>query len=61
MTRGTLDRSGNSWDIKSSWVDADLANTSTSVITGPRASGGGIAATNFLVPKNYPNLGATFA
>ena len=38
-----------------------LVSTNASVITGPRASDGAIAATNFLVPKNYPNLGATFA
>lgn len=58
---GSSTGSANSWDIKSTWVDADLANTSSSVITGPRTSNGAIAATNFLVPKSYPNLGATFA
>jgi hypothetical protein len=57
---GASTGSGNSWDIKSSWVDADLADTSTSVVTGARAADGSIASTNFLVPKNYPNLGATF-
>ncbi|GAA1671318.1 pectate lyase [Glycomyces endophyticus] len=57
---GSSTGSGNSWNIKSSWKDADLANTSTSVITGPRAADGSIASTNFLVPKNYPNLGASF-
>jgi hypothetical protein len=57
---GASTGSGNSWDIKSSWVDADLASTGTSVVTGARAADGSIASTNFLVPKNYPNLGATF-
>ena len=57
---GASTGSGNSWDIKSSWVDADLANTGTSVVTGARAADGSIASTNFLVPENYPNLGATF-
>jgi hypothetical protein len=58
---GSSTGSGNSWDIKSKWVDADLASASAAVITGPRASNGSIAATNFLVPKQYTNLGATFA
>ncbi|PRY62453.1 right-handed parallel beta-helix repeat-containing protein [Glycomyces artemisiae] len=58
---GSSTGSGNSWNIKSSWVDADLANTSAAVVTGARAADGSIASTNFLVPKNYPNLGATFA
>ncbi|SDE53393.1 right-handed parallel beta-helix repeat-containing protein [Glycomyces harbinensis] len=57
---GSSTGSGNSWNIKSKWVDADLANTSTSAITGARASDGSIPSTNFLVPKSYPNLGATF-
>ncbi|WP_335988944.1 right-handed parallel beta-helix repeat-containing protein [Glycomyces sp. MUSA5-2] len=57
---GSSTGSGNSWNIKSSWVDADLANTSAAVVTGARAADGSIASTNFLVPKNYPNLGATF-
>jgi hypothetical protein len=57
---GSSTGSGNSWDIKSSWKDADLASTSASTVTGARASDGSIPSTNFLVPKNYPNLGATF-
>jgi len=57
---GSSTGSGNSWNIKSSWVDADLANTSASVVTGARTADGSIASTNFLVPKNYANLGATF-
>jgi len=57
---GSSTGSGNSWNIKSNWVDADLANTSASVVTGARAADGSIASTNFLVPNNYPNLGATF-
>lgn len=57
---GASTGSGNSWDIKSKWVDADLQNTSASVITGPRAADGSIASTNFLVPKDYPSLGADF-
>lgn len=52
--------SGNSWDLKSKWVDADMENTSTGVITGPRAADGSIASTNFLVPRGYANLGADF-
>jgi hypothetical protein len=57
---GSSTGSGNSWDIKSTWVDADLANTSSSTITGPRRADGSIPPTDFLVPKLYPNLGATF-
>ncbi|WP_205323759.1 right-handed parallel beta-helix repeat-containing protein [Glycomyces sp. YM15] len=53
--------SGNSWDIKSKWVDADLADTGTSVITGARTADGSMPSTNFLVPKSHPDLGATFA
>ncbi|MCD0443416.1 right-handed parallel beta-helix repeat-containing protein [Glycomyces sp. A-F 0318] len=53
--------SGNSWDVESSWKDADLKSTSTSAITGARTCDGSIPFTTFLVPENYPNLGATFA
>ncbi|THV29096.1 right-handed parallel beta-helix repeat-containing protein [Glycomyces paridis] len=56
---GSSSGSGNSWNIKSKWVDADLRNTSAGVITGPRDSGGSIRSTDFLVPKNY-TIGADF-
>lgn len=53
--------SGNSWDIKEGWSDADLVSTGTSTITGPREADGSIRLTDFLLPRDYPNLGADFS
>ncbi|WP_460495301.1 right-handed parallel beta-helix repeat-containing protein [Glycomyces tarimensis] len=61
VSLGPSGGSGNSWDIKSNWSDADLASTSASVIKGPRASDGSIPATDFLLPEDHPGLGADFS
>ncbi|MFD7660482.1 right-handed parallel beta-helix repeat-containing protein [Actinosynnema sp. NPDC059797] len=58
VSLGSSTGSGNSWDIKSSWSDSDLRSTSASTITGARAANGDIRPSDFLVPKNHPNLGA---
>ncbi|MFC4564025.1 right-handed parallel beta-helix repeat-containing protein [Nocardiopsis mangrovi] len=52
--------SGNSWDISGSWTDADLLGTDPGVVTGPRPADGGIPSSDFLRPKDHPDLGATF-
>ncbi|MCH7232638.1 right-handed parallel beta-helix repeat-containing protein [Glycomyces sp. L485] len=57
---GSSGGSGNSWDIKGSWSDADLVGTSTSAITGARGADGSIRETDFLRPRDYANLGADF-
>ena len=49
---------GNSWNVQSSWSDADLTSVSPSVITGPRAADGSIATSTFLRPRTRPELGA---
>jgi hypothetical protein len=58
VSLGTSTGSGNSWDVKSSWSDSDLASTNASTATGARDGNGNIRSSNFLVPKNHPNLGA---
>ncbi len=50
--------SGNSWDIKSGWSDADLVSTDQSVLTGPRDATGAIRSSSFLLPRDHPALGA---
>ncbi|HUQ58385.1 right-handed parallel beta-helix repeat-containing protein [Lentzea sp.] len=57
VSLGSSTASGNSWDIKSSWNDADLTSTDDATITGARTTGGDIRSSSFLVPKNY-QLGA---
>ncbi|MFC3999932.1 right-handed parallel beta-helix repeat-containing protein [Nocardiopsis sediminis] len=52
--------SGNSWDISDSWTDADLLGTDPGAITGERPAGGGIPPSDFLRPKDHPDLGAAF-
>ena len=58
---GSSGGSGNSWDIKDDWSDADLVSTAASDITGPRAADGSIPATDFLRPRDHANLGADFS
>jgi hypothetical protein len=58
VSLGSSTGSGNSWDIKSSWSDSDLASTSTSTIAGGRDSAGNIRPSTFLQAKNYAQLGA---
>ncbi|GAA4899688.1 right-handed parallel beta-helix repeat-containing protein [Streptomonospora salina] len=58
---GSSDGSGNSWDLKDDWSDADLVSTSTSDINGPRTADGSIPATEFLRPRDHANLGADFS
>ncbi|WP_256363059.1 right-handed parallel beta-helix repeat-containing protein [Streptomyces sp. TRM70350] len=53
--------SGNSWDIKDDWSNADLVSTGTSTIKGPREADGSIPATDFLLPRDHPDLGADFS
>jgi hypothetical protein len=58
VSLGSSTGSGNSWDVKSSWSDSDLASTSTSTIAGSRDSAGNIRPSTFLQPKNHAQLGA---
>lgn len=58
VSLGSSTGSGNSWDVKSSWRDADLLSTSASTTTGPRDADGDIRTSTFLVPKDHPRLGA---
>lgn len=58
VSLGSSTGSGNSWDIKSSWSDSDLASTSASTITGSRDSAGNIRPSTFLQPRNHAQLGA---
>jgi hypothetical protein len=58
---GSSGGSGNSWDIKDDWSDADVVSTGTSVIKGPRGADGPIPATEFLFPRDHPDLGADFS
>ncbi|TDB73255.1 right-handed parallel beta-helix repeat-containing protein [Micromonospora sp. KC723] len=58
VSLGSATGSGNSWNIKSSWGDADLASTDSSVITGPRTPEGAIRSSNFLRPAAGTDLGA---
>ncbi|MFT7841635.1 right-handed parallel beta-helix repeat-containing protein [Saccharothrix sp. BKS2] len=58
VSLGSSTGSGNSWDVKSSWKDADLSSTSASTLTGARDANGDLRSSTFLVPKNHPNLGA---
>ncbi|MFE3461489.1 right-handed parallel beta-helix repeat-containing protein [Nocardiopsis aegyptia] len=57
---GSSGGSGNSWDLRDDWSDADLVSTSTTEITGPRAADGSIPATEFLRPRDHADLGADF-
>lgn len=57
---GASGGSGNSWDIKDDWSDADLVSTDAAAIKGPREADGSIPATDFLRPEGYPGLGADF-
>lgn len=58
---GSSGDSGNSWDLKDSWSDADLVSTSTSGIEGPRAADGSIPATEFGCPRDHASPGADFS
>ncbi|QFZ18953.1 right-handed parallel beta-helix repeat-containing protein [Saccharothrix syringae] len=58
VSSGTSTGSGNSWDIKSSWGDADLVSTDAATITGPRDAAGTIRTSRFLEPRDRPGLGA---
>ncbi|MEN3361605.1 MAG: hypothetical protein V7637_5587 [Mycobacteriales bacterium] len=55
---GASTGSGNSWNVASTWADADLASTNPATITGPRAADGTIATSTFLRPRSHPELGA---
>jgi Right handed beta helix region/Protein of unknown function (DUF1565) len=55
---GSSTATGNSWNVQSSWGDADLTSISPSVITGPRTADGSIATSTFLRPRTHPELGA---
>jgi hypothetical protein len=55
---GSSTASANSWNIKSSWSASDLLSTDPSTLTGPRNTDGSIRTSNFLVPRDYPSLGA---
>ncbi|RCV48180.1 right-handed parallel beta-helix repeat-containing protein [Marinitenerispora sediminis] len=55
---GSARGSGNSWGISGSWSDADLLSTDSRVLTGPRTGAGDIAGSDFLRPRNHPDLGA---
>jgi len=57
---GSSTSSGNSWNLGGTWNDASLVSTDPAVITGPRTSSGGIAHSDFLVPKNGADIGARF-
>lgn len=49
----------NSWDIGGTWNDAALVSVDPTVITGPRASDGGIPHSSFLRPANGADVGAS--
>ncbi|OOC54531.1 hypothetical protein NOSIN_12530 [Nocardiopsis sinuspersici] len=55
---GSSGGSGNSWDLRDGWSNADLVSTSASDIKGPRAADGSIPATDFLRPRGHAGLGA---
>jgi hypothetical protein len=55
---GASTGSGNSWNITSTWTDADLTSVDPAVVTGPRAADGSIPASTFLRPRTHPELGA---
>lgn len=57
-TLGTSTATANSWNIKSSWSAGDLLSTDPSTLTGPRNTDGSIRTSDFLRPRDYPNLGA---
>jgi hypothetical protein len=58
VSLGSSTGSGNSWNIKSSWSNADLTSVDPAVITGPRAADGHIPTSSFLRPRAVTNLGA---
>ncbi len=58
VSLGGSSASGNSWNIKSSWKDADLTSTDDDIITGARTADGAIRPSSFLAPRSYPQLGA---
>ncbi|WP_211234653.1 right-handed parallel beta-helix repeat-containing protein [Glycomyces arizonensis] len=61
VSLGSSGGSGNSWDVKDDWSDADLISTDTAAITGPRRPDGSIPATDFLRPQGHSDLGADFS
>ncbi|MGM1065120.1 right-handed parallel beta-helix repeat-containing protein [Saccharothrix sp. Mg75] len=58
VSLGTSTASGNSWNVKSGWKDADLVSTDAATTTGARDANGDIRTSSFLVPKSHPQLGA---
>ncbi|MGI5149861.1 right-handed parallel beta-helix repeat-containing protein [Plantactinospora sp. CA-294935] len=58
VSLGSSTATGNSWDIKSSWSAADLVSTNPATLTGPRDANGNIRSSDFLRPRDYPQLGA---
>jgi hypothetical protein len=58
VSMGGSTGSGNSWDIGDDWDDGDLLSTDPSTITGPRNPDGTIPSSDFLRPREHPDLGA---
>ncbi|WP_245834572.1 right-handed parallel beta-helix repeat-containing protein [Streptomyces aidingensis] len=61
VSLGSSGGSGNSWDLRDDWSNADLLTTSSAQIKGPRAADGSIPATDFLRPRDHAGLGADFS
>ncbi|HKT05977.1 MAG TPA: right-handed parallel beta-helix repeat-containing protein [Rugosimonospora sp.] len=55
VSLGSSTASGNSWNLGGAWT---VLSTDAATITGPRAAGGSIVSSNYLVPANGAAIGA---
>ncbi|KAH7311071.1 pectate lyase L [Rhexocercosporidium sp. MPI-PUGE-AT-0058] len=55
---GTQTQTGNSWQ-SGTWSDASFKSTSSSAVTGARASSGKVVGSDFLIPASGADIGAT--
>ncbi|KAH6725047.1 pectate lyase [Leptodontidium sp. 2 PMI_412] len=55
---GTQTQTGNSWQ-SGTWNDASFKSTSSSAVTGARASNGKVVGSDFLIPTSGAAIGAT--
>jgi hypothetical protein len=51
--------SGNSWDSSGTWSNSSFQSVDPSTLKGPRASGGKVQGSNFLLPSSGQAIGAT--